>query len=98
MRPFYTIAAGEFVTASRLLKEVQKITVWFPAKDDGSVLLLHCRATKKTCSIQVKTSRDYKDEFAPRRLQPHLKSFGSFAPTRKRIKKSRSDFWVLVLH
>ena len=50
------------------------------------------------CTVQVKVSRDYLATHMNDLFHPHLQCCGWFTPSRSKIQKSRSDFWILGLH
>ena len=98
MKPFYSIDAGEFLVGSVIEKRFPQVSLWFPAKDTGDDFLLFNRAKSTHCTVQVKVSRDYLATHMKDLFHPHLQCCGWFTPSRSKIQKSRSDFWILGLH
>ncbi len=53
---------------------------------------------KKTVSVQVKFSKDFRETHIADSLQNGLKSCGWWTFNRDKIKESKANFWVLVLY
>jgi hypothetical protein len=98
MKPFYSIDAGEFLVGSAIEKRFPSVSLWFPAKDSGDDFLILNRESGRYCTIQVKISRDYLATHLDEALHPHLQCCGWFTPSRSKIERSKSDFWILGLH
>src|SRR5436309_15549564 len=60
MRPLFTIHAGEFVVGEFIEKVFPNLDIWVPAKDTGIDLLVTGERGRRSISLQVKLSRDYK--------------------------------------
>ena len=59
MRSLFTIHGGEYLVGSKLESHKRKPNVWIPTKDIGVDLLVSCKKSKNTSTIQVKFSKDY---------------------------------------
>jgi hypothetical protein len=98
MRPIFTIHAGEYLVGSAIEKMFPKVRVWIPSKDDGIDLLVTDRKGKRAISLQVKFSKDYLGNQVKSKRVPGVKSGGWWSFDLPKMKKSKADFWVLVLY
>lgn len=98
MKSLFTIHVGEYLVGSYIESNFKKINVWTPSKDTGIDLLLTNSNNSKTVSIQVKFSRDFLSTHMDHIFQRGLKSCGWWTLNKDKIKKSKADFWVFVLH
>jgi len=95
MRSLFTIHGGEYLVGSKLESHERKPNVWIPSKDIGVDLLVSCKKSKNTSTIQVKFSKDYniahggKDGFL-------AGGWWQFKPDK--ILQSTANYWVLVLY
>ena len=98
MKSLFTIHAGEYLVGSYIESNFKKINVWMPSKDTGIDLLLTNANNSKTVALQVKFSKDFLTTSMDEVLKRGLKSIGWFTLDKGKIKKSKADYWVLVLH
>ncbi len=96
MRLLFTVHAGEYLVGSE--DKLKDFNVWVPSKDTGVDLLVTDSSNKKTISIQVKFSKDFKETHLKDSLQRDLKSCGWWTLNRDKIEKSNVDFWIFVLY
>ena len=97
MKPIYTLNAGEYFVGSFILEKYKEkeFKVWIPAKDEGIDLLVTDKNFKKSVSLQVKASKEYKSTY------PHLKNFeacGWWTIKKDKLKTSQADFWVFFIY
>jgi hypothetical protein len=96
MKPLFTVHAGEYLVGSEVERRFPRVNVWIPTKDSGIDLLVSNRTNRRAVSLQVKFSKDYLYlmEFV---LQKRLRACGWWTIKPEKLRKSRADFWVLVL-
>lgn len=77
----------------------QKCNVWIPGKDSGIDLLVTNSGNKKTCSLQVKYSKDFWGELSKgdAAYSSQLLACGWWVLNRNKIQNSKADFWVFAL-
>lgn len=97
MRPFFTIHAGEFLVGEYIENTFKSLNVWLPAKDTGVDLLITDKTAKKTTSLQVKLSRDYRKPEAVDDFDHELIAGGWLMLDHEKIAKSSADWWVIIL-
>ena len=95
MRSLFTIHQGEYLVGSKLETHKRKPNIWIPTKDVGVDLLVSCKETNNTTSIQVKFSKDYN---ITNRTQDNFLAGGWWQFKAEKIAKSTADYWVLVLY
>ena len=98
MKPIFTIHAGEYLVGSYIEQKFKGLNVWIPSKDTGIDLLITNKNNTKAVSIQVKFSKDFKVTYLDDIFQKGIKSCGWWSLNREKIKKSKAEFWVFVLH
>ncbi len=98
MRPLFTIHAGEYLVGSHIEDKLKNFNVWVPSKDTGVDLLVTDLINRKTVSLQVKYSKDFKVTHLEDSLQRGLKSCGWWTLNRDKMKYSNADFWIFVLY
>ncbi len=98
MRPIFTVHAGEYLVGSYFEKNYRNINVWVPSKDTGTDILLSSADNKKTVSVQVKYSKDFLVTHLGSYFHKKLKSFGWWTLKQSKIKASKTDYWIFVLH
>ena len=97
MKPLFTIHAGEYLTADFIQKKFKNVSTWIPTRDTGIDLLVTNRQNRKTCSLQVKFSRDYLPTHFEPGFQQQLRACCWWTLNRKKIATSPADYWVFVL-
>ena len=102
MKPLFTIHAGEYLTGEYIEKALRdpdgnKVNLWIPSKDTGVDFLVTDQSNKKSTALQVKFSKDFLLEF-PKEHQDVLVSSGWWNLNREKIKDSKAEYWVFVLH
>jgi hypothetical protein len=98
MKPIFTIHAGEYLVASEIELIFKDVNVWIPSKDTGIDLLLTDATNSKTTSIQVKFSKDFNSTHKKELVREHIKGSGWWKLERKKIEKSKADFWIFILY
>src|SRR5689334_8332018 len=98
MKPIFTIHAGEYLVAATLERQFPQYHIWLPSKDSGIDLLLTKHDNTKTCSLQVKFSKDFSTTHTKEIFRPDIKGAGWWTLNRKKIVSSKSDFWVFILY
>jgi len=98
MRSLFTVHAGEYLVGSHIEEKLKHLNVWVPSKDTGVDLLVTDSGNRKTVSLQVKFSKDFKETHIQDSLQKGLNSCGWWTLNRDKIKQSHADFWVFVLY
>lgn len=93
MRPMFTIHAGEYLVGLHIEQRLG-LNVWIPAKDTGIDLLVTDRKNRRTVSLQAKYGKD----FLLGKLRESLRCLSWFTLNREKLKDSRAEFWVFVLH
>jgi len=96
MRPMFTIHAGEYLVGLHVQQRLG-FNVWIPAKDTGIDLLVTDRENRHVTSLQAKYGKD----FLPGEssvLRESLRCLSWFTLNRSKLKDSRAEFWVFVLH
>jgi hypothetical protein len=92
----FTIHAGEYLVGLHVQQRLG-FNVWVPAKDTGIDLLVTDRKNHHTVSLQAKYGKD----FLPGKsavLRESLRCLSWFTLNRAKLKESRAEFWVFVLH
>ena len=97
MRPLFTIHAGEFVFGEHIEKKFPDARLWIPAKDTGIDFLITDSSLKRTASIQVKMSKDYRPSIADAEFENSPIAGGWLIFTHEALKKSKADIWSIVL-
>lgn len=97
MRPLFTVHAGEFLVGEYIERNFPLLNVWIPAKDTGVDLLVTDVNARRTVSLQVKLSRDYRSPEATDELDRSLVAAGWLTLAHEKIKKSPAEWWVIVL-
>jgi len=83
MRPLFTIHAGEFVVGEFIEKSLSESRYLVPAKDTGIDLLVTGEGGRRSISLQVKLSRDYKPlEAEANLIRASLRKAGSRSTTK----------------
>lgn len=103
MQPIFTIHAGEYLVGSYIEQNLtdqngNKLNVWIPSKDTGVDLLVTDSSNTKTISLQVKFSKDFLITHGRPEYQERLVSCGWWTLKREKIRNSKADYWVFVLH
>ena len=98
MRPLFTIHAGEYLVGERLEGNKRKPNVWVPTKDKGIDLLVTDETFSCKTSIQAKFSKDFLPTFKNSFMLEYLNCCGWWTLNAEKIKKSKADYWILVLH
>lgn len=98
MKSLFTIHVGEYLVGSYIERDFKNVNVWVPSKDTGIDLLLTNSNNSKTVSLQVKFSKDFLTTSMDEVFQKGLKSCGWWTLDKSKIKKSKADYWVFVLH
>lgn len=97
MKPIFTPHAGEFLVGE-MIEQEYGLNVWLPSKDVGIDLLVTNSRNSRTCSLQVKLSRDYADRYKMPSLSiGAITASGWFQFTRAKIESSPADYWVLLI-
>ena len=76
MKPIFTVHAGEFVFGEYIEKNFRRLRLWVPTKDTGIDFLISDLTGKKTVSVQVKMSRDYRPSLAANAFDRSLRAAG----------------------
>ena len=97
MRPIFTIHAGEFVFGEHVEKNFRELRLWVPTKDTGIDFLVSDSAGKKTVSVQVKMSRDYRPPLATTEFERGLKAAGWFVFSYSALESSSANIWSIIL-
>ncbi|MFQ5957167.1 MAG: hypothetical protein ACE5KK_05290 [Candidatus Brocadiales bacterium] len=97
MKPLFTLHAGEYLVGSFIQKKYKKkeFKVWIPAKDEGIDLLITDKIFRKSVSLQVKWSKDYKPTYSS--LEKY-KACGWWTIEKPKLETSQADFWVFILY
>lgn len=98
MKPIFTIHAGEYLVAAEIEKKFKDILVWIPSKDTGIDLLLTDSNTKKTCTLQVKFSKDFNPTHGKEHLKANFSGAGWWTLNKEKIQISKADFWIFVIY
>ena len=98
MKPIFTIHAGDYLVGSYIEENFKNYNVWLPSKDTGIDLLITDKNNRKTVSIQVKFSKDFLVTHMSEAFQQGLRACGWWTLDRNKIKQSKADYWVFVLH
>jgi len=97
MKTIFTPHAGEFLVGERI-ERMRGLNLWIPSKDDGVDLLVTDEANQRSCSLQVKFSRDYSDTHdMPDLGNDHVVCSGFFKLNHQKIKTSVADYWILII-
>ena len=97
MKPFFAVHGGEYLVGSEIERRFPKANVWVPSKDTGIDLLVSDSKNRRTCSLQVKFSKDFLvTEMGPE-FQSSLRACGWWTLRRDKIESSAADYWVMVL-
>ncbi|HEY6783397.1 MAG TPA: hypothetical protein VI159_00510 [Gemmatimonadales bacterium] len=97
MKPFFSVHGGEYLVGSEIERRSPKANVWVPSRDTGVDLLVSDGRNRRTCSLQVKFSKDFLvTEMGPE-FQGSLRACGWWALRRDKISRSKADYWVMVL-
>lgn len=97
MKPIFTPHAGEFLVGE-MIEQEYGLNVWLPSKDVGTDLLVTDPGNSRTCSLQVKLSRDYADRYKMPSLGiGDITASGWFQFSRAKIESSPADYWVLLI-
>lgn len=97
MRPLFTIHAGEFLVGEYIEKNFPSLNVWVPAKDTGIDLLITGKTNRRSVSLQVKLSRDYKVAEAVSAFERSIAAAGWLTIKHEKLAASTADLWVIVL-
>jgi hypothetical protein len=99
MKPLFTIHAGEYLVASYIEETIKGVNVWIPTRDTGVDLLVSDSSARKTVSLQVKFSKDflYMMQAKYQGKDSLLSACGWWKIDREKLKKSKADFWVMML-
>lgn len=97
MKPIFTIHAGEFVFGEHVENNFRGLKLWVPAKDTGIDFLVTDSTSKKTVSVQVKMSRDYRPPLAISEFDRSLIAAGWFVFSHSALESSPADFWSIIL-
>ena len=97
MKPIFTIHAGEYLAVDFIQKKFKNVSTWIPTRDTGIDLLVTDRQNRKTCSLQVKFSRDYLPTHFEPMFRQRLRACCWWTLNRKKIATSEADYWVFVL-
>lgn len=97
MRPLFTVHAGEFLVGEHIERNFPSLNVWVPAKDTGVDLLVTDASARRTASLQVKLSRDYRPQEASDDFDRAMIAKGWLTLAHKKIETSRAEWWVIVL-
>ncbi|MGS2743287.1 hypothetical protein ACU6TU_06775 [Halomonas sp. LS-001] len=97
MKPIFTVHAGEFVFGEHVEKNFQGLRLWVPTKDTGIDFLVTDSAGRKTVSVQVKMSRDYRPSLATTEFDKSLKAAGWFVFSHSALESSPADIWSIIL-
>jgi hypothetical protein len=98
MKPMFTIHAGEYLTGAYIEENCKEANVYVPTKDTGIDLLITSKDSKKIISLQVKSSKDFNATHEKKSRKSKIKGSGWWTLDRNKIKSSKADFWVLILH
>jgi hypothetical protein len=104
MKQFYSINEGEYLVGLYINEKVKECEIWFPAKDNGTDILLTSKNDhKKNVSIQVKYSKAYLS--SPKHSSDdrnHYRSCGFWDFGQTAVKSSMDkcsvDFWIIAIH
>jgi len=97
MKPIFTVHAGEYLVGQYIEEEFKKWNVWIPSKDTGIDILVTNENNKKSVSLQVKLSKDYRIPIAKSAYEEQTIAAGWLTLTHVKIKSSNADFWIIVL-
>jgi hypothetical protein len=97
MHPLFTIHAGEFLVGEYIERTFSSLKVWMPTKDTGVDLLITDADARRTKSLQVKLSRDYRLPFATEDFDRSLIAAGWLTLNHEKIEKSPAGWWVIVV-
>lgn len=97
MKPIFTVHAGEFVFGEHVEKNFQGLRLWVPTKDTGIDFLVSDSTGRKTVSVQVKMSRDYRPTLAATEFEKKLRAAGWFVFTHSALESSPADIWSIIL-
>jgi hypothetical protein len=97
LKPIFMPHAGEFLVGEKI-ERIPGLNVWLPSKDDGVDLLVTDTNNRRSCSLQVKLSRNYADNYdMPDLGDDTVISSGWFKFPRDKIGFSPADYWVLLV-
>lgn len=97
MKPIFTVHAGEFVFGEYVEKNFPGLRLWVPTKDTGIDFLVSDSTGRKTASIQVKISRDYRPSLAATEFDKGLRAAGWFVFSHSALESSPADIWSIIL-
>jgi hypothetical protein len=97
MRPLFTVHAGEYLVGSFIERSYPDWNVWVPSKDSGVDLLLTDSRNRRSVSIQIKYSKDFRPAHLINAEREILRAIGWWTLDPSKISKSAADFWVFVL-
>src|SRR6266851_2122610 len=98
MKPLFTVHAGEYLLGSHIEHSMPGVNVWVPSKDTGVDLLVSDRRNRRTVSLQAKFSKDYLLTRMGHKFQKPLRACGWWIINWDKLRGSRANFWVFVLH
>jgi hypothetical protein len=98
MKPYFTIHAGEYLTGAYIEENCKEANVYVPTKDTGIDLLITSKDSKKIVSLQVKSSKDFNATHEKTSRKSKIKGSGWWTLDRNKIKSSKADFWIFILH
>lgn len=98
MKPLFTIHAGEYLVGSFIEEKFTNLNVWVPTKDVGIDLIVTDKNNKNTITLQVKFSKDFLVTHMSDIFQSGLEACGWWTLNSEKIKKSKADLWIFVLH
>ncbi len=98
MKPLFTVHAGEYLLGSHIEHLRPKVNVWVPSKDTGIDLLVSDHDNRRTVSLQAKFSKDYLFTQMEPEFRKPLRACGWWIINRDKLRASRANFWVFVLH
>jgi hypothetical protein len=97
MKPIFTVHAGEYLVGQYIEDEFKKWNVWIPSKDTGIDILVTNENNKKSVSLQVKLSKDYRIPIAKSAYEKQTIAAGWLTLNHEKIKNSNADFWIIIL-
>ncbi len=96
MLRIFTAHAGEYLVGNFIERHYPELKVWLPSKDTGVDLLATDAAMRRSISLQVRLSKDFRPDMAAIFLEK-MRACGWFKLDREKTRNSSADYWVLVL-
>jgi hypothetical protein len=97
MKPLFTIHGGEQLVGEYIEREFKNVNLWLPTRDTGIDLLVTDRKNRRSISLQVKFSKDFRMSHIDEGMRKHAIAYGWWTFDRRKLRQSMADYWVLVL-